>query len=67
MAVNQSCLAMQKDGAIREMENRMTQAAKQNTLHQQLLQVCLHCHLFIILRMGQNGTKWDQKGPNGTK
>ncbi len=38
MAVNQSCLAMQKEGAIREMENRMTQAAKQNTLHQQLLQ-----------------------------
>lgn len=38
MAVNQSCLAMQKDGAIREMENRMNQAAKQNTLHQQLLQ-----------------------------
>ena len=37
-AVNQSCLAMQKDGAIREMENRMNQATKQNTLHQQLLQ-----------------------------
>ena len=54
MAVNQSCLAMQKDGAIREMENRMTQAAKQNTLHQQLLQVCLHCHLFIFLQLTQN-------------
>merc|ERR1719369_378433 len=38
MSVNQSCLAVQKDGAIREMENRMNQAAKQNTLHQQLLQ-----------------------------
>ena len=38
MSVNQCCLAVQKDGAIREMENRMNQAAKQNTLHQQLLQ-----------------------------
>ena len=38
MTVNQSCLAMQKDCSIREMENRMNQAAKQNTLHQQLLQ-----------------------------
>jgi hypothetical protein len=38
MAVNQSCLALQKDGAIREMENRMNQAAKQTTIQQQLLQ-----------------------------
>ena len=38
MSVNQSCLAVQKDGAIREMENRMNQATKSNTLHQQLLQ-----------------------------
>ena len=38
MSINQSCLAVQKDGAVREMENRMNQASKQNTLHQQLLQ-----------------------------
>ena len=38
LAVNQSCLALQKDGAIREMENRMNQAAKQTTIQQQLLQ-----------------------------
>ena len=61
---------MQKDGAIREMENRMTQAAKQNTLHQQLLQVCLQCHLITIFaidtewdKMGPSETKWDQMGP----
>ena len=38
MTVNQCCLATQKDGVIKEMENRMNQALKQNTLHQQLLQ-----------------------------
>jgi hypothetical protein len=38
MSVVQCCMAMQKEGAIREMENRMNQASKQNTLHQQLLQ-----------------------------
>ena len=35
MTVNQCCLATQKDGVIKEMENRMNQALKQNTLHQQ--------------------------------
>jgi len=38
MTISQTCLATQKEGSIREMENRMTQAMKQNTLHQQLLQ-----------------------------
>merc|ERR1719175_304187 len=38
MTISQTCLATQKEGSIREMENRMTQATKQNTLHQQLLQ-----------------------------
>ena len=38
MTISQTCLATQKDGSIREMENRMTQAMKQNTMHQQLLQ-----------------------------
>ena len=38
MTISQTCLATQKDGSIKEMENRMTQAMKQNTLHQQLLQ-----------------------------
>ena len=38
MTISQTCLATQKEGAIKEMENRMTQATKQNTLHQQLLQ-----------------------------
>lgn len=38
MTVNQCCLAMQKEGVVKEVENRMNQASKQNTLHQQLLQ-----------------------------
>ncbi|XP_040567883.2 LOW QUALITY PROTEIN: kinesin-like protein KIF21A [Lepeophtheirus salmonis] len=38
MTISQSCLATQKDGAVREIENRMAQALKQNSLHQQLLQ-----------------------------
>ena len=38
MTISQTCLATQKEGSIREMENRMTQAMKQNTLRQQLLQ-----------------------------
>ena len=38
MTISQTCLATQREGSIREMENRMTQAMKQNTLHQQLLQ-----------------------------
>ena len=38
MTVNQTCLATQKEGKIKEMDNRMQQALKQNSLHQQLLQ-----------------------------
>ena len=38
MTVNQTCLATQKEGKIKEMDNRMQQAVKQNSLHQQLLQ-----------------------------
>ena len=38
MTVNQTCLATQKEGKIKELDNRMQQAMKQNSLHQQLLQ-----------------------------
>merc|ERR1719153_1444476 len=38
MTVNQTCLATQKEGKIKELDNRMQQALKQNSLHQQLLQ-----------------------------
>merc|ERR1719348_2505099 len=38
MTVNQTCLATQKEGKIKELDNRMQQALKQNNLHQQLLQ-----------------------------
>merc|ERR1719483_773044 len=38
MTVNQTCLATQKEGKIKEIDNRMQQALKQNSLHQQLLQ-----------------------------
>ena len=38
MTVNQTCLATQKEGRIKELDNRMQQALKQNSLHQQLLQ-----------------------------
>ena len=49
MSINQSCLAVQKDGAVREMENRMNQASKQNTLHQQLLQHMIEQQVCLIL------------------
>ena len=49
MSINQSCLAVQKDGAVREMENRMNQASKQNTLHQQLLQHMIEQQVCSIL------------------
>merc|ERR1719412_2601742 len=38
MTINQTCLATQKEGKVKEMENRMQQALKQNSMHQQLLQ-----------------------------
>ena len=53
MSINQSCLAVQKDGAVREMENRMNQASKQNTLHQQLLQHMIEqqvCSILFLLK-----------------
>ena len=58
MAVNQSCLALQKEGAIKEMENRMTQAAKQNTLHQQLLQHMIEqqdLEIYDLMLANENG------------
>lgn len=38
MTVHQTCMATQKEGKIKELDNRMQQAMKQNSLHQQLLQ-----------------------------
>ena len=38
MTVNQTCLATQKEGRIKEMDNQMQQQQKQSSLHQQLLQ-----------------------------
>ena len=58
MAVNQSCLALQKENAVKEMENRMTQAAKQNTLHQQLLQHMIEqqdLEIYDLMLANENG------------
>jgi len=38
MTVNQTCLATQKEGRIRELDNQIQQAHRQNSMHQQLLQ-----------------------------
>ncbi|XP_023331302.1 kinesin-like protein KIF21A isoform X3 [Eurytemora carolleeae] len=38
MTVNQTCLATQKEGRIRELDNQIQQAHRQNAMHQQLLQ-----------------------------
>ena len=58
MAVNQSCLALQKEGAIKELENRMNQAAKQTTLHQQLLQHMIEqqdLEIYDLMLANENG------------
>ncbi len=38
MTVNQCCQATQRDGQVRELENKIAQITHQSTLHQQLLQ-----------------------------
>ena len=58
MAFNQSYLALQKEGAIKELENRMNQAAKQTTLHQQLLQHMIEqqdLEIYDLMLANENG------------
>lgn len=38
MSINQTCLATQKEGRIKELDNQIQQAVQQNAMHQQLLQ-----------------------------
>ena len=61
MTISQTCLATQKEGSIREMENRMTQAMKQNTLHQQLLQHMIEqqdLEIYDLMLANEQGKVW---------
>jgi len=59
MTVNQTCLATQKEGKIKELDNRMQQALKQNSLHQQLLQHMIEqqdLEIYDLMLQNEDGT-----------
>ncbi len=58
MTVNQCCQATQRDGQVRELENKIAQITHQSTLHQQLLQHMIEqqdLEVYDLMLAGEQG------------